>query len=106
MATIKCPGQDRSFWKPEDIYNVTCARCGRAVEFFRTDGSRRCPGCQARITNPKLVTGCAQWCKHAIACLGYDPNDTDQHPEADPEHGPSLLEKLEAIGKRGREDSD
>ena len=75
MPNIRCPGQDRAFWKPDDIYNITCAHCGASVEFFRTDGFRTCPRCAARIVNPRMEMGCAQWCQHATGCLGYDPKD-------------------------------
>jgi len=71
--TTHCPGQDRRFWKPEDITEVRCARCGAVVEFFKTDGSRACPGCGERVTNPKVALGCAQWCAFAEQCLGFDP---------------------------------
>jgi len=69
----KCPGQDTRYWKPEDVYELECAKCGRLVEFFKTDPHRDCPGCGNRIANPKVTLGCAQWCAHAVECLGYDP---------------------------------
>ena len=69
----KCPGQDTRFWTPEDVTETACGRCGTAVEFFKTDGVRRCPHCGARIVNPKVAMGCAQWCAHAQECLGFDP---------------------------------
>ena len=75
MSQINCPGQDRAFWNADDIYNVTCGHCGASVEFFKTDGFRTCPKCEARIVNPRMEMGCAQWCQHATACLGYDPKD-------------------------------
>lgn len=73
MLSPKCPGQDTRYWKPDDIYELKCAQCGAAVEFFKTDGSRHCPDCGSRITNPRVTFGCAQWCEHAVSCLGYDP---------------------------------
>ena len=82
MLPVKCPGQDTRFWKPDDIYELKCAQCGAAVEFFKTDGSRRCPGCGSSITNPRVTFGCAQWCEHAVACLGYDPNTLQAKPSA------------------------
>lgn len=99
MTNVRCPGQDRSFWKPDDIYNVTCARCGAPVEFFRTDGFRICPSCGGCISNPRLAMGCAQWCEHAVACLGYDPRQTEYHAAAARPTGHRLLEKLEALHK-------
>ena len=69
----KCPGQDTRYWKPSDVHEVKCGKCGELVEFFKTDGARRCPGCGARVVNPAVSMGCAQWCKHARECLGFDP---------------------------------
>jgi hypothetical protein len=69
-----CPGQDTRFWRPGDIFDVTCARCGRKVEFFKDDATRLCR-CGNRIRNPKLSMGCAQWCEHAKECLGFDPKE-------------------------------
>ncbi len=75
MTRIKCPGQDTMFWRPGDIFDVTCSKCGHSVEFFKDDASRRCPGCGNRIVNPRLSLGCAQWCEHAKECLGFDPKE-------------------------------
>jgi len=75
MSKTICPGQDTRFWKPGDIFEVTCGKCGRPVEFFKDDSSRRCPGCGQRVQNPKISLGCAQWCEHAKDCLGFDPKD-------------------------------
>lgn len=69
----KCPGQDTRYWTPEDVSEVECGGCGHMVEFFKTDGSRRCPKCGTRVINPQVSMGCAQWCKHAKDCLGFDP---------------------------------
>ncbi len=69
----KCPGQDSRYWGTKDIYEVACGHCGSMVEFFKTDGVRPCPGCGARVVNPRLSLGCAQWCAHARECLGFDP---------------------------------
>lgn len=70
---MRCPGQDRRYWTPEDVTEVDCVRCGTAVEFFKTDGVRECPGCGKRVVNPKVAAGCAQWCAAAEECLGFDP---------------------------------
>ena len=70
---LKCPGQDNRFWTPEDISEVPCRGCGAMVEFFKTDGMRRCPTCGVQVTNPKVALGCAQWCAHAKECMGFDP---------------------------------
>ncbi len=66
---MKCPGQDTQNWKPGDIFEVPCAQCGRIVEFFKDDTSRKCKGCGARVLNPKLDFGCAAYCAYADQCL-------------------------------------
>ncbi len=78
MAKVVCPGQDTRFWKPGDIFNVKCSRCGNLVEFFKDEATRRCPKCGKRIVNPKLSLGCAKWCAHAKECLGFDPKEIDK----------------------------
>ena len=86
MGKTMCPGQDTAFWRPGDIFEVQCSGCGQQVEFFKDDGSRRCPSCGQRVQNPKLNLGCAQWCEHAKECLGYDPKEA-----GDPEAGQETL---------------
>lgn len=66
----KCPGQSTLFWRPDDIYDVSCPSCGRAVEFFKTDVKRVCPHCGQKILNPKMNFACAEWCDMAEECLG------------------------------------
>ena len=73
MSRAMCPGQDTRFWKPGDVFEAACGKCGYAVEFFKDDAARRCTKCGQRIQNPKLSLGCAQWCEHAQECLGFDP---------------------------------
>ncbi len=73
MSKIRCPGQDTRYWKPGDIFSLSCNNCGKMVEFFKDDVNRKCPHCANRIQNPKISMGCAQWCDHAKECLGYDP---------------------------------
>ncbi|MCX5866932.1 MAG: HD domain-containing protein [Proteobacteria bacterium] len=75
MSKTICPGQDTRFWKPGDIFEAVCGKCGRPIEFFKDDAARRCPGCGQRVQNPKISLGCAQWCEHARECLGYDPKE-------------------------------
>ena len=66
----KCPGQDMQFWKPGDIFDVECPRCGKPVEFFKDDIRRRCKTCGHMFLNPKLNLGCAKWCQYAEQCVG------------------------------------
>lgn len=91
---IKCPGQDTRYWKPDDVYELECAKCGRLVEFFKTDPWRDCPGCGSRIANPKVTLGCAQWCDHAVACLGYDPKTVRLKKSADKSLADRLIDAV------------
>jgi HD superfamily phosphodiesterase len=70
---MRCPGQNTRFWKPEDIFEMTCAKCGQQVEFFKDEPSRRCKNCGNKVLNPKMDFGCAIYCKFAQQCLGNLP---------------------------------
>ena len=70
---MKCPGQDSRNWKPGDIFEMTCPRCGKPVEFFKDEPIRRCRNCKHRFVNPKMDFGCASYCKFADQCLGDLP---------------------------------
>jgi len=67
---VRCPGQDQRFWKPEDIFEVQCSGCGKAVEFFKDEPKLKCRGCGQIVVNPKIDLGCAEWCQYAEQCLG------------------------------------
>jgi putative nucleotidyltransferase with HDIG domain len=67
---MKCPGQDTRYWKPGAIFEVKCPECGREVEFFRDDTTRKCKGCGYKFTNPRMDFGCASYCPYAEQCLG------------------------------------
>jgi hypothetical protein len=73
---MKCPGQDTQNWKPGDIFEALCSNCGRTIEFFKDDTSRRCKGCGARVPNPKLDFGCAAYCEFADQCLAGISSET------------------------------
>lgn len=79
MSMTKCPGQDTMFWKPGDIFEITCPNCRTIVEFYKDDARRKCPGCGHDFVNPKLDQGCAQWCQFADKCLGLnrDPDSEE-----------------------------
>lgn len=66
----KCPGQDTRYWKPGDIYESTCPKCGQPVEFFKDEIRRKCRKCGHLFLNPKLDLGCAKWCQYAEQCVG------------------------------------
>ena len=63
-----CPGQDRQFWQPEDIYDIPCPHCMELIEFWKDDSSRTCPKCKKLVLNPKIDRGCMKWCKYALEC--------------------------------------
>ncbi|MBW1982731.1 MAG: hypothetical protein JRJ12_16095 [Deltaproteobacteria bacterium] len=65
---FRCPGQNTMFWKPDDIYDVTCPNCGRQVEFWKDDARRTCV-CGHRFMNPRRDLGCLEWCKYAEKCM-------------------------------------
>jgi endogenous inhibitor of DNA gyrase (YacG/DUF329 family) len=69
MSNSNCPGQDTRYWKPEDIYEMPCAQCGKPVEFFKDDLRRKCPHCGDYTVNPNNDMACAAWCKYAPECL-------------------------------------
>jgi len=66
---MRCPGQDMRFWKPGDIFEIACPKCGTIVEFFKDEVRRKCP-CGHEIVNPRMDFGCAQWCQYAEQCVG------------------------------------
>ena len=66
---IKCPGQDQRYWKPEDIFDVKCPHCAYEIEFWKDEPYYYCPECHNMTRNPRLDTGCANWCKYAEECL-------------------------------------
>ncbi len=81
MPKTNCPGQDTRYWKPEDVFEVPCAHCGRPVEFFKDDLRRKCPQCEGYTVNPKNDLSCAKWCKFAAECLAQLGSSM---PEAQP----------------------
>ena len=70
---MKCPGQDTKYWKQDAIFEEKCPKCGRDVEFFKDDTSRKCPHCDHRFVNPKMDFGCAAYCQFAEQCIGTLP---------------------------------
>jgi len=70
---MQCPGQDSRNWKPGDIFDMPCPKCGSAIEFFKDEPIRRCKACGHRFVNPKMDFGCAAYCKFAEQCLGDMP---------------------------------
>lgn len=66
---MRCPGQDMRFWRPSDIFEIPCPKCGAVVEFFKDEVRRKCR-CGHEMVNPKMDFGCAQWCQYAEQCVG------------------------------------
>jgi hypothetical protein len=67
---VRCPGQDQRYWKPDDIFEVKCAACGRPLEFFKDEPKLKCKNCGQLVPNPRIDLGCAEWCQYAEQCLG------------------------------------
>ena len=72
---MKCPGQDTQYWKPGAIYEVSCPKCEKPVEFFKDDTARKCGHCGHRFVNPEMDFGCAAYCQYAEQCLGTLPDE-------------------------------
>ena len=72
---MKCPGQDMQFWDNDAIYEVKCPECGKMVEFYKDDTTRKCHHCNHRFVNPKMDFGCATYCQFAEQCLGTLPEE-------------------------------
>lgn len=71
---MKCPGQDPMFWKPDDVFEISCPKCAFGVEFFKFDVKRRCR-CGHEIVNPKIDFGCAEWCPYGDNCIEGLPEE-------------------------------
>jgi hypothetical protein len=75
---VRCPGQDQRFWKPEDVFDVSCPGCNKPVEFFKDEPKLKCRNCGQAVVNPKIDLGCAQWCQYADQCLAVSArNEAD-----------------------------
>ena len=70
------------FWKPGDIFDTQCPKCGRRVEFFKDEVRRKCR-CGHEIVNPKLDFGCAQWCPYAEQCIGAVPEEVKEKQKSE-----------------------
>lgn len=71
---MRCPGQDPMFWKPGDVFEIPCPKCGFGVEFFKYDVKRKCR-CGHEIVNPKINFGCAEWCPYGDNCIESLPEE-------------------------------
>ena len=71
---MRCPGQDPMFWKPDDVFEISCPKCGYRVEFFKFDVKRKCR-CGHEMVNPKINFGCAEWCSYGDSCIEGLPEE-------------------------------
>jgi HD superfamily phosphodiesterase len=67
---MQCPGQDMRFWKPGAIFDAPCPKCGKPIEFFKDESTRKCRNCGNLMANPRMDFGCASYCQFAEQCLG------------------------------------
>ena len=70
---MKCPGQDRGYWKADAVFEIPCPQCGASVEVFKDESTAHCTHCGHRFPNPGVEIGCAEWCALAQECLGVAP---------------------------------
>ncbi len=70
---MRCPGQDKAYWKEDPAFEMPCPKCGADVEVFRDESTARCAKCAHRFKNPKIDLSCAQWCAYAKECVGFAP---------------------------------
>jgi len=70
---MQCPGQDSRYWDASAVFEATCPTCGKAIEFFKDDTTRKCSGCGTKMLNPTNDFGCASYCPYAEQCLGSLP---------------------------------
>jgi hypothetical protein len=96
---VKCPGQDRRYWKGDVAFELPCPQCGATVELFRDENAGRCPRCGHRFPNPGADFGCAQWCSLANECLGYAPQ-----PQAAATARPLAARVIQALEEVSRHD--
>ncbi|MDP3029052.1 MAG: HD domain-containing protein [Deltaproteobacteria bacterium] len=78
---MKCPGQDTRYWEPGAIFETECPNCGKEVEFFKDDTTRKCRNCGHGLANPKMDFGCISYCKFATQCTGDLPPELLAHRE-------------------------
>lgn len=71
---MRCPGQDPLFWKPGDVFEIQCPKCGYRVEFFKFDVKRKCR-CGHEMVNPRINFGCAEWCPYGDSCIEGLPEE-------------------------------
>jgi hypothetical protein len=68
------------FWKPGDVFEIECPKCGFHVEFFKFDVKRKCR-CGHEIVNPKINFGCAGGVLWNIASRDYQKREVQDKEE-------------------------
>ena len=102
MAPSFCPGQDRRYWRPEDICTVDCPACGYKIELFKDEGKRNCPQCGTAVLNPQVLQSCASWCDYSDACVGSAAaGSSEKNGSAHPGLAASLIDFLAGFGSCG-----
>ncbi len=100
----KCPGRDQRYWKPDDVFEINCLKCGTLIEFWKDEPTLKCPKCKKLNTNPKLDLSCAKWCKYAKECLGtlasQDSKIPVQHSHRRDEKGATYRKRGERAEKK------
>ena len=98
---MKCPGQDRRYWREDAVYEAPCPKCGANVEFFKDESSGRCSSCGHRFSNPGADFGCAAWCSLAQECVGFTP---ERKSAAGPGAGALAAQLILAVKQEFAED--
>ncbi len=94
---MRCPGQDPMFWRPGDVFEIPCPKCGYGVEFLKYDVKRRCR-CGHEIVNPKINFGCAEWCPYGDSCIEGLPDEMKSKTKGEKEN--RLKERISQEMKR------
>ncbi len=48
----KCPRNDPNNLSADDVFEVECPGCGKAIEFFKDEIQNKCRGCGKVVPNP------------------------------------------------------
>lgn len=98
MAISRCPGQDRRYWRSDQVFDAPCPSCGKPLEFWKSEARRRCINCGKYVLNPQLDLGCAKWCKQAAECLGLPVSGSKADSLCD-----ALIEEMKKVFGQDRQ---
>src|SRR4030043_168156 len=85
------------FWKPGDVFEIMCPKCGYQVEFFKFDVKRKCR-CGHEMINPRINFGCAEWCPYGDNCIQGLPEEMQKRTKE--EKNNRLRERIYSEMKR------